>query len=298
LLKPTLDLQTEYWSMVSLSSTTVTLLACLAFQCLGLRRQPDEPPLPDFMQPRSNGNFCLQKDSLSDVIKSTLANLSFTLGRMECPPVAFVDPPRTRDDMGKLLHDRGLSGIGVQVGVQKDTLSSKALLGKWGRAALLIQVDTDSANNNDFTQRLASNMVCADAMDAKSLRRIGEVVQCKDFSTECAKLIPDGSVDFVYVNARKDGKGLLEDLQAYWPKVRVGGVIAGHGYVAQNEVGSSQQKSTKNSTKDETGQMVRGTVNGFFSGTLAEAPKDLKACPHQPVIAYREKASNTWIVAK
>jgi hypothetical protein len=40
------------------------------------------------------------------------------------------------------------------------------------------------------------------------------------FSQEAAKLIPDNSLDWVYVDARHDYCGVMEDIVNYWPKVR------------------------------------------------------------------------------
>eukprot|EP00415_Alexandrium_ostenfeldii_P000312 UN0312 len=281
--------------MASLS-WKLTLLTCVAFQgrtCLGLR------------QPLSQ---CLQKDHLSRAVMSALVKKepirkSRSPYMMGCPPTEFIDPPRRREDLGLLLRSRGLKGIGVEVGVQRGNYS-RTLLEGWNKAALFIQVDLwehqenykDYANVGTATQHLNMREACEEAFKAG---HTGKVVQCKDFSTACAKLIPDGSVDFVYIDARHDRKGVLEDLAAYWPKLRVGGIIAGHDYMTQSEVGTAQDwKMNYDGTIDVTGQTVRGAVNDFFSGTFAGSPQSLKACPRQPVITYREQWWNTWIVAK
>jgi hypothetical protein len=40
----------------------------------------------------------------------------------------------------------------------------------------------------------------------------------RGFTSEMAKSIPDGELDFVYVDARHDYCGVMEDLDLYWPK--------------------------------------------------------------------------------
>ena len=50
------------------------------------------------------------------------------------------------------------------------------------------------------------------------------------FSTEATKLIPDGSLDFAYIDARHDYCGIIEDLHSYWSKVQSGEIIAGHDF--------------------------------------------------------------------
>jgi hypothetical protein len=47
-------------------------------------------------------------------------------------------------------------------------------------------------------------------------------------SAEAARQVPDGSLDMVYIDA--DHSKAAEDLALWIPKVRVGGVVAGHDY--------------------------------------------------------------------
>lgn len=49
-------------------------------------------------------------------------------------------------------------------------------------------------------------------------------------SAECAKLFEDGSVDFCFVDADHDRPGVDNDLKAWWPKIRNGGIFAGHDW--------------------------------------------------------------------
>lgn len=43
-------------------------------------------------------------------------------------------------------------------------------------------------------------------------------------------------LDFVYVDARHDFCGAAEDIGLYWPKIRSGGLMAGHDYLTAHEV--------------------------------------------------------------
>ena len=44
---------------------------------------------------------------------------------------------------------------------------------------------------------------------------------------------------------------------------------------------------------------VKGAVDDFFAGAAdARAPEDLRDCPRQVVVSYRERGWNTWMVAK
>lgn len=52
----------------------------------------------------------------------------------------------------------------------------------------------------------------------------------KATSLEAAARTPDGSLDFVYVDANHQEPFISQDLAAWFPKVRAGGILAGHDY--------------------------------------------------------------------
>jgi hypothetical protein len=49
-------------------------------------------------------------------------------------------------------------------------------------------------------------------------------------SVKMAEAVPDGELDWVYVDADHTEKGCYEDLIAWTPKVKLGGYIMGHDY--------------------------------------------------------------------
>jgi predicted O-methyltransferase YrrM len=52
----------------------------------------------------------------------------------------------------------------------------------------------------------------------------------KAMSVEAAKQFRDGSLDFVYLDANHRFECVVADLAAWSPKVRTGGIVAGHDY--------------------------------------------------------------------
>lgn len=52
----------------------------------------------------------------------------------------------------------------------------------------------------------------------------------KGMSVDVAKTIPDNSLDFVYIDANHTPKCVSEDIIAWEPKVRQGGIVSGHDY--------------------------------------------------------------------
>lgn len=49
-------------------------------------------------------------------------------------------------------------------------------------------------------------------------------------SSAAVQQVPDGSVDLVFIDAAHDYQGCLEDIRLWLPKVREGGILAGHDF--------------------------------------------------------------------
>ena len=50
-------------------------------------------------------------------------------------------------------------------------------------------------------------------------------------SAEAVKQFTDGSLDFVYIDANHDSPYIEYDIKHWSPKVRSGGIVAGHDYI-------------------------------------------------------------------
>lgn len=61
------------------------------------------------------------------------------------------------------------------------------------------------------------------------------MIPLRMFSTIAARRFEDKSLDFVYIDADHRGHGVMEDIYNWLPKVKTGGVIAGHDYGRGNE---------------------------------------------------------------
>ena len=52
----------------------------------------------------------------------------------------------------------------------------------------------------------------------------------KTTSVEASKLYDDNSLDFVFIDASHEYQDVLDDIMVWLPKIKVGGIIAGHDY--------------------------------------------------------------------
>lgn len=58
----------------------------------------------------------------------------------------------------------------------------------------------------------------------------------KSCSWEAASLFEDNSLDFVFVDADHQYESVRKDIMAWYPKIRKGGIIAGHDYLSEFRV--------------------------------------------------------------
>ena len=72
-----------------------------------------------------------------------------------------------------------------------------------------------------------------DAFETQTRERLEpyKTVIMKMTSLEAADMIEDGSLDFVYLDGQHDFINVTQDLHAWSPKVRSGGIIAGHDFL-------------------------------------------------------------------
>lgn len=73
-------------------------------------------------------------------------------------------------------------------------------------------------------------------------------------TSEAAKLVEDGSLDFVFIDADHSYEGALADILDWTPKVRPGGMVSGHDY----------NWSTVRQAVDETGHCKTGHDNVWW----------------------------------
>ena len=167
----------------------------------------------------------------------------------KCRMVEPLPPIRERHDLGGMLRARGLTGHGVELGVRDGRFTATLLRG-WRQADSFVQVDAwrplgdgagteragdsaqrDSAETHARHRQRAKAVL--DAAVALGYAKSGE--QCANRTEDCADLYPNDYFDFVYVDASHDRIDVLMDLHLWWPKVKNGGVMAGHDYTLHRE---------------------------------------------------------------
>jgi predicted O-methyltransferase YrrM len=122
-----------------------------------------------------------------------------------------------RAELPHLLTSRGLLGRGAEIGVMKGNFSA-AILREWpGRELLSVDPWEEVPENADHARR--------------NLAEFGERSRIMPMTSEAAaRLVPDGGLDFAYIDALHDYESVKRDIEAWFPKIRPGGILAGHDY--------------------------------------------------------------------
>jgi hypothetical protein len=138
----------------------------------------------------------------------------------------------SRDEIPVLLNARGLTGRGAEIGV-RDGRFSAHLLGTW--KGNLVSIDPWLPDDPDaYIDRSNVTEEEHERFYLETQARLAPYGERSEIwrmtSIDAAPLIPDGSLDFAYIDARHDYESVLEDLAAWYPKVKPGGILAGHDY--------------------------------------------------------------------
>ena len=171
---------------------------------------------------------------------------------------------RTRDEMLTAICEREPLRSAAEIGVQRAYFAHE-LLSRCPGITSYLGVDLwvtqasydDGANVDNSTQ----GRIYEEARER--LKPFGDRWRLwRQDSISAAAQVPDGSIDFVYLDARHDYRSVQDDILAWAPKVRAGGILAGHDYIDASEIGGSWTQYKDGSTSHPT-KAVRSAVSEF-----------------------------------
>ncbi len=137
-----------------------------------------------------------------------------------------------RNELGEYLNDAGLLGAGVEVGSQAGEFAAKILSTWKGRELTLID-PWEAQDRAVYADKTNDGAEQAGAFtSAVRLARAEERVRlCQAYSPAAAVRFADASLDFVYIDGNHAYLAVVEDLRAWYPKLKPGGLFAGHDYL-------------------------------------------------------------------
>lgn len=135
-----------------------------------------------------------------------------------------------REQLGQFLNDHGLVGTGAEIGVAFGGYSEIVL--KTWKGKTYLMVDPWCRQPKDIYRE-----------DTSGIDPEAQYAQCQElakydpririlrmYSEDAAKTVPDGELDWVFIDGNHSYEAVSKDLIAWWPKVHSGGVFAGHDY--------------------------------------------------------------------
>jgi hypothetical protein len=155
--------------------------------------------------------------------------------RARIPPTSVV---ATRLDLAKALVRVGLTR-GAEIGVYRGDFSQILL----DAGCTVLGVDpyvTSAAYPYALVDATVTDLdaLCAD-VQARFASREWRLVRMA--SVDAAMTVPDGSLDFVYIDGDHRCSAVVADIRAWAPKVKVGGLIAGHDYTTSHAYRNQMQ---------------------------------------------------------
>ncbi len=124
----------------------------------------------------------------------------------------------TRAELAKLFVNE--KGRGAEIGVEYGYFS-EIMARDWKGKILCVDVWNIPHIYEEAKRRLATD----------------QFFLMKESSVEAAKLVEDESLDWVYIDGDHSYAGVKADYEAWFPKVRKGGIVSGHDYGVNDCIG-------------------------------------------------------------
>lgn len=138
-----------------------------------------------------------------------------------------------RETMGQWLNSQGLIGGGAEVGCARGDFA-KSVLSSW-RGVKYYMIDpwavlpeSEYLERQETMDYEAWYQACVEMSKADSRIRI-----IREKSLEASSIIFNESMDWVYLDAAHDLKNITQDLNAWYPKVKHGGLFGGHDFMTR-----------------------------------------------------------------
>jgi hypothetical protein len=180
-----------------------------------------------------------------------------------------------RADFGEFLNRRGLVGAAAEIGVQRGYFS-RTLLDRW-RGSMLHLVDPWRHFHEGYQDIGNVSDEDHEANLRETLKNLephqGRYQVHRKLSQEAVASFADASLDFVYIDANHEYQAVVDDIHAWYPKVKPGGVLAGHDYLdGMLPAGNFGVKSAVRAFECETGLVAHGTLDPHWPSWYVVKP--------------------------
>jgi len=138
-----------------------------------------------------------------------------------------------RDDLINDLTSLIGKGKGVEIGVFQGYFS-REILSKWEGTLYMVDVwrglgdeYEDMSNHNNHSDAFVTTMKNIEGHEDRG-------IMIRATSKIASEIFEDESLDFVYIDANHAYDFVAEDIKLWFPKLKKGGIFAGHGYLGMD----------------------------------------------------------------
>ena len=147
----------------------------------------------------------------------------------------FTQDFSSRENLAAIFNARGLNGVGVECGVQRGVNAAR-ICSQW-RGKLFYPVDpwapyagvVDTKEMHEGYMNEAIQSLAGTGQEFETLR-MKSVVAATLVKQRIESLVHD-KLDWVYLDDDHFYEALRDGIEAWWPLLKSGGILAGHDYV-------------------------------------------------------------------
>jgi hypothetical protein len=196
---------------------------------------------------------------------------------------------KDRNEFGEFLTSKNLINKGVEVGSFKGEFA-RTILEKWQGTLYMVDAWYELEDYNDMSNIGLNQDAYLEAMRSiNEFRDRAYMLRC--LSKQAVDLFPDESLDFVYIDANHEYSYVVEDIKLWYPKVKKGGIVAGHDYLDIDWYDDEYSEKDKNKYMWGDGQ--------HFIGVFGVNPAVDEFCRENNIeFSLTEEFSRTWYFEK
>lgn len=203
---------------------------------------------------------------------------------------------KNRSEFAKYLLDNNLTKIGVEIGSFKAEFA-REILNQWTGKLYLIDV-WRSLSNEEYDD--ASNHKNHEDIYSQAMKNIesfeDRAYMLRMKSEQAVELFDDYSLDFVYIDANHTYESVKDDINLWYPKVKINGIIAGHDFLDLPDY------NKENYNKGIKNLPIYMTIDGghqFYAGMFGVNPAVEEFCEeHNYKFNVTQEWMGTWWFTK
>lgn len=144
-------------------------------------------------------------------------------------------PCPDKRDLAGLVNQLYPNGTGVEIGVLRGEYS-KLILERWHNGTLYL-IDTwrhlsEYIDMNGQDDQYHYECMVKTAENIKPWQHRAHMLRMDSILS--ADMFPDEHFDFIYIDADHSYNGVVKDIEAWWPKIKKGGLFCGDDYIPDN----------------------------------------------------------------